>query len=97
MAHETANMAVAYLSQMGSTVASKCLLEHMTALKLLSYRFVTASLRLIAEVLGLGLYERLLAAFGETGWFGGLATFSCPQEGRENRAVTEGKFFHFPR
>jgi hypothetical protein len=43
------------LAQRGSTVASKCLLEHMTALKLLSYQFVTASLRLIAEVLGLGL------------------------------------------
>jgi hypothetical protein len=40
---------------MGSTVVSKYLSEHMTALKLLSYQFVTASLRLIAEVLGLGL------------------------------------------
>ena|SRR2546430_6286085 len=40
---------------MGSTVASECLLEHMTALTPLSYQFVTASLRLIAEVLGLGL------------------------------------------
>jgi hypothetical protein len=39
---------------MGSTVASKYLSEHMTALKLLFYQFVTASLRLIAEVLGLG-------------------------------------------
>ena|SRR5215472_7487793 len=40
---------------MGSTVASECLSEYMTALKSLSYQLVTASLRLIAEVLGLGL------------------------------------------
>jgi hypothetical protein len=32
-----------------------------------------------------------LAIFGETGSFGGLATFSCLQEGRDNRAVNEGK------
>jgi hypothetical protein len=35
--------------------------------------------------------------FGEAGWFGGLAPFSCAREGHENRAVTEGKFFHSPR
>jgi hypothetical protein len=35
---------------MGLTVTSMCLLEHMIALKLLPYQFVTASLRLIAEV-----------------------------------------------
>jgi hypothetical protein len=39
---------------------------------------------------------RLLAIFGETGLFGGLATCSCPPEGRENRAVTEGQFLHSP-
>jgi hypothetical protein len=37
-----------------------------------------------------------LATFGETGWFGGLTTFSGPQGGQENRAVTGGKFLHFP-
>jgi hypothetical protein len=30
-----------------------------------------------------------LAIFGETWSFGGLATFSCLQEGRDNRAVNE--------
>jgi hypothetical protein len=35
--------------------------------------------------------------FGETGQFGGLATFSCPQEDREDRAVTEEKSLHSPR
>ena len=40
---------------MGSTVASECLSEQMTALKDFSYQLVTISLRLIAEVLGLGL------------------------------------------
>jgi hypothetical protein len=40
---------------------------------------------------------RLLATFGDSGWFRGLTTFSGPQEGRENRAVTGGKFLHFPR
>jgi hypothetical protein len=39
---------------MGLTVATKCLSEHMTALKNFSYQLVTISLRLIAEVLGLG-------------------------------------------
>jgi hypothetical protein len=48
-------MAKAYLSQMGSTVVTECLSEHMTALQPLSYQLVTTSLRLIAEVLGLGL------------------------------------------
>jgi hypothetical protein len=40
---------------MGLTIATKCLSEHMTALKDLCYQLVTVSLRLIAEVLGLGL------------------------------------------
>jgi hypothetical protein len=40
---------------------------------------------------------RLLAIFGETGWFGGLAPFSSPEEVRKNRVVTEGKPLHFPR
>jgi hypothetical protein len=40
---------------MGLTVATKCLSEQMTALKDFSYQLVTISLRLIAEVLGLGL------------------------------------------
>jgi hypothetical protein len=40
---------------MGVTVATKCLSEHMTALEDFSYQLVTISLRLIAEVLGLGL------------------------------------------
>ena len=40
---------------------------------------------------------RLLASFGETGWFGGLAPFSCAREGHENRAIPEGKFLYFPR
>ena len=39
---------------------------------------------------------RLLAGFGETGWVGGFTTLSGPQEGRETRAVTGGKFLHFP-
>jgi hypothetical protein len=39
----------------------------------------------------------LLAAFGETGWFGGLAPFPDPEEGRENRVITEERFLHFPR
>jgi hypothetical protein len=39
----------------------------------------------------------LLARFGETGWVEGLTTFSGPQEGRENRAVTGRKFLLFPR
>src|SRR5512132_2133495 len=54
MTHETANMAKAYLSPMGSTVASECLSEHMTAPNPLSYQLVTDSWRLVAEVLGLG-------------------------------------------
>src|SRR5262249_34311931 len=40
---------------------------------------------------------RLLAIFGETGLFGGLATSSCPRESQENCAVPEGKSPHFPR
>ena len=40
---------------MGSTVATECLSEHMTALKPIYYQLVTTNLRLIAEVLGLGL------------------------------------------
>jgi hypothetical protein len=55
MTHETANMAKAYLSPMGSTVTSECLSEHMTAPNPLSYQLVTDSWRLVAEVLGLGL------------------------------------------
>ena len=47
-------MAKAYVSQMESTVPTECLSEYMTALQLLSYQLVTTSLRLIAEVLGLG-------------------------------------------
>ena len=39
---------------MGLTVATKCLSEQMTALEDFSYQLVTISLRLIAEVLGLG-------------------------------------------
>jgi hypothetical protein len=39
---------------MGLTVGTECLSEHMTALKKLFYQRVTVSLRLIAEVLGLG-------------------------------------------
>jgi NACHT domain-containing protein len=38
----------------------------------------------------------LLAIFGETGWFGGLAPFSCFREDHENRVVTEWKFLYFP-
>ena len=47
-------MGKAYLSQMGLTVATECLSEHMAALKAFFYQSVTISLRLIAEVLGLG-------------------------------------------
>jgi len=39
---------------MGLTVTTKCLSEHMTAPKDFSYQLVMVSLRLIAEVLGLG-------------------------------------------
>jgi hypothetical protein len=56
MTDETANMAKAYLTQMGLTVVTKCLSEHMTALEDFSYQLVTISLRLIAEVLSLGLF-----------------------------------------
>jgi hypothetical protein len=38
---------------MGLTVTTKCLSEHMTALKDFYYQLVTISLRLIAEVLTL--------------------------------------------
>jgi hypothetical protein len=47
-------MAKAYLSQMGLTVAAECLSEQTTALKVFFYQYGTISLRLIAEVLGLG-------------------------------------------
>jgi hypothetical protein len=40
-------------------VATECLSEHTTALKTFLYQLVTVSLRLIAEVLGLGLFVRL--------------------------------------
>jgi hypothetical protein len=43
---------------MGSTVASECLSEHMTAPNPLSYQLVTDSWRLVAEVLGLGQVGR---------------------------------------
>jgi hypothetical protein len=46
--------AIAYLSPMGSTVATECLSEHMIALKDFSYQLVTITWRLVAEVLGLG-------------------------------------------
>jgi hypothetical protein len=36
-------------------VVTECLSEHMTALKTFLYQLVTVSLRLLAEVLGLGL------------------------------------------
>jgi hypothetical protein len=39
---------------------------------------------------------RLLATFGETGWFGGLAPCSGAEEGRKNRVTPEGKFLYFP-
>src|SRR5688500_9643828 len=39
----------------------------------------------------------LLARFGDSRWVEVLATLSGPQEGRENRAVTGGKFLHSPR
>jgi hypothetical protein len=39
----------------------------------------------------------LLATFGEPGWVEGFSALSGPQEGRETRAVTGGKFLHFPR
>src|SRR5713101_5522731 len=38
-----------------------------------------------------------LSTFGETGWFGGLATFSRTQAGRGDHVVTEGKFLNSPR
>ena len=40
---------------------------------------------------------RLLATFGETGWFGGFATFPRTQAGRGDHVVTEGKFLNSPR
>jgi hypothetical protein len=39
----------------------------------------------------------LLATFGETGSFGGLALVSGLDEGRNNRVVTEEMSFHFSR
>jgi hypothetical protein len=38
----------------------------------------------------------LLATFGETGSFGGLAPFFGLDEGRKNRVITEEMSFHFP-
>jgi hypothetical protein len=38
----------------------------------------------------------LLASFGETEWFGGLAPFSGSEEGRKNRVIHVGKFLDFP-
>jgi hypothetical protein len=35
--------------------------------------------------------------FGDSGSFGGFATFTCPEEGRKTRVVPEGRFLHFPR
>jgi hypothetical protein len=40
---------------------------------------------------------RLLASFGETGSFGGLATCSRPLDGEENHGITGGKFLHSSR
>jgi hypothetical protein len=40
---------------------------------------------------------RLLGIFGETGLCRDLTTFSCPQEGQENRALTGRKFLSSPR
>jgi hypothetical protein len=34
--------------------------------------------------------------FGKTGWFGGLAPFFYPKDGRRNRIMPERKAFHFP-
>ena len=45
---------------MGSTVATEWLPEQISALQSLFYQLVTTNLRLIAEVLGLGLYPVLL-------------------------------------
>jgi hypothetical protein len=39
----------------------------------------------------------LLAAFGETAWFGGLVPFSGSQEGRKNRVIPVGEFLTFHR
>src|SRR5712692_10448549 len=41
--------------------------------------------------------NRFLSTFGETGWFGGFATFSRTQVGRGDHVVTEGKFLNSPR
>jgi hypothetical protein len=38
----------------------------------------------------------LLASFGETGWFGGLAPFFYPEGRRKNRVGPERRVFHFP-
>jgi hypothetical protein len=67
--------------------------EHMSPVKLTPIVFEIGRRELTNRV----KTSWLLATFGETGEFGGLETFSCPQEGRENRAVTEGKFRHSPR
>src|SRR5262245_6455439 len=39
----------------------------------------------------------LLVSFGEMGWFGDLAPFSCPQARRKTRVVSEKRSLHFPR
>jgi hypothetical protein len=44
------------IAHIGVTVATECLSEHMTALKEFFYQLVTITLRLVAEVLGLGLF-----------------------------------------
>jgi hypothetical protein len=39
---------------------------------------------------------RLLATFGETGWFGALGPVSDTEEGRKNRVIPVEKFLDFP-
>src|SRR5262245_59626936 len=39
---------------------------------------------------------RLLATFGETGWFGGLAPVSGPEEGSKYRVAPEARSLHAP-
>jgi hypothetical protein len=54
--------------------------------------------RLLQQEFGGSLHAiRLLATFGETGWFGGLAPRSDPEEGRKTRVIPEGKFLDFSR
>jgi hypothetical protein len=40
---------------------------------------------------------RLLAEFGESGWFGGFTPCSCFRKDQENRVVPEGTFRYCPR